>query len=170
MPGSSGTVELHALSGTEFYPTNGAGFFQFTFMADAVRMRAGRVESTLQRIDAAAAEAVKAKLLERVQSQKPLPGSEASLRRFLEGTESGNPPYEEMTSWLAQIVRLQQLPLLQPLAEYLGAIRSMEFRGVSGMGADQYDVHRERGTSRWQILLTAGGKMELANLEWNRPA
>jgi DNA-binding transcriptional MerR regulator len=169
MPGSSGTVELHALSQTEFYPTNGAGFFQFTFLADAVRIRVGRVESTLQRIDVATAEALKAKLVERIQSQKALPGSEASLRRFLEGIETGNPPYEEMTSQLAQLVR-SQLALLQPLAEYLGAIRSMEFRGVGRIGADQYDVHRERGTSRWQIHLTADGKIGLANLEWDRPA
>ena len=78
-------------------------------------------------------------------------------------------PSQWLTSALAQIIR-SQLPLLQPLAEYLGAIRSMEFCGVGHVGADQYDVHRERGTSRWQILLTKDGKIGLANLEWDRPA
>jgi DNA-binding transcriptional MerR regulator len=169
MPGSSGAMELHALSGTEFYPTNGAGFFQFTFLPDAVRTRVQRIESTLPRIDAATAEALKAQLAERIQGQKALPGSETALRRFIEGTEGGNPPYEEMAPQLAQIVSLQQR-FLQPLAEYFGAIRSIEFRGVSAAGADQYDVHRERGTSRWQIVLSADGKIALANLEWNRAA
>jgi len=169
MPGSSGTLELHALSQTEFYPTNGAGYFQFTFLDDAVRTRVQGVEATLPRIDAAAAEALKAKLAERIQSQKALPGSETALRRFIEGVEAGNPPYEEMIPQLAQLIRLQ-LPLLQPLAEYLGPIQSIEFRGVGRVGADQYDVHRERGTSRWQIMLSADGKVVFANLEWDRPA
>jgi len=169
MPGSSGVVELHPLSETEFYPTNGAGYFQFTFLTDAVRLRVQGVELTLPRVDAATAEALQAKIAERIQSQQALPGSEASLRRYVEGIEAGDPPYEEMTSQLAQVVRLR-LPLLQPLAEYLGAIRSIEFRGVSRIGGDQYDVHRERGTSRWQILLSADGKIVFASLDWDRPA
>jgi hypothetical protein len=100
--------------------------------------------------------------------QKPLPGSEAALRRLVEGIETGNPPYEEMSSQLEQLVRMQ-LPLLQPLAEYLGAFRSIEFRGVQGGGWDQYDVHCERGTSRWRILLSGDDRIASANLDWDRP-
>lgn len=50
-PGSAGAVELHAVSETEFYPTNGAGYFQYTFVRDpqgavsAVLMRVQAVES-----------------------------------------------------------------------------------------------------------------------------
>jgi DNA-binding transcriptional MerR regulator len=174
IPGSAGAIELHPTSETEFYPTHGAGYLQYTFLRDpqgavsAVLLRVQGVEFTFPRIDATTAEQLMAKLSERIQSQKPLPGSEATLRRLVEGIQAGNPPYEEMGSQLERIVRLQ-LPLLQPLAEYLGAIRSLEFRGVGSDGWDVYDVHRERGASQWRILLSADGKIVSANLDWDRP-
>jgi DNA-binding transcriptional MerR regulator len=175
IPGSTGAVELHAVSETEFYPTNGAGYFQYTFLHDAqgavsaVLTRApGGVEFSFPRIDVTTAEQLKAKLSERVQSQKPLPGSEAALRRLVDGVQAGNPPYEEMISQLEQVIRLQ-LPALQLLAEPLGTVLSIEFRGVGRAGWDQYDVHRERGTSRWQILLAADGKITSVSFDWDRP-
>jgi hypothetical protein len=174
IPGSVGAVALHPASETEFYPTHGAGYFQYTFLRDpqgavsGVLMRVQGVEFTSPRIGATTAEQLMAKLSERIQSQKPLPGSGAALRRLVEGIQAGNPPYEEMSSQLAQLVRLQ-LTLLQPLAEYLGAFRSIEYRGVGSEGCDQYDVHRERGTSRWRILLSADDKIASASLDWDRP-
>jgi hypothetical protein len=120
------------------------------------------------RIDATTADRLIAKLSERIENQKPLPGSEATLRRFIEGAEAGNPPYEEMSSQLGQLIR-QQLPGLQLVASHLGAIRSIEFRGVGSEGWDQYDVHGERGTSRWRILLSANGEIALASHDWDRP-
>jgi hypothetical protein len=175
IPGSVGVIELHPVSETEFYPTNGAGYFQYVFLRDpqgavsAVLTRAQGVELTLPRIDATTAEHLRAKLNERIQSQKPVPGSEAALRRFVEGIQAGNPPYEDMSSQLAQVIRLQ-FPQLQLLTEYLGAFRSIEFRGVGSAGLDQYDVHREHGTSRWQILLSANGKIASVSYEWDRPS
>jgi hypothetical protein len=90
------------------------------------------------------------------------------LRRLVEGIQAGNPPYEEMSSQLELLVRTK-LPLLQPLAGYLGASRSIEFRGVESGGCDQYDVHCERGTSRWRILLSADGEIASASYDWDRP-
>jgi DNA-binding transcriptional MerR regulator len=174
IPGSSGAVALHPTSETEFYPTHGAGYFQYTFLRDwqsaisAVLMRVQGVEFTFPRIDETTAERLMAKLSERIQSQKPLPGSDAALRRLVEGIQAGDPPYEEMSPQLEQVVRLQ-LPLLQPAAEYVGAARSIEFRGVGSGGWDQYDVHCERGTSRWRILLSADGKIASASYDWDRP-
>ncbi len=174
IPGSLGAVALHPTSETEFYPTHGAGYFQYTFLRDpkgavsGVLMRVQGVEFTSPRIDATTAEQLMAKLSERIQSQKPLPGSEAALRRLVEGIQAGNPPYEDMSSLLAQFVRMG-LPLLQPLAGHLGAFRSIEFCGVESGGCDEYDVHCERGTSRWRILLSADDKIASANLDWDRP-
>jgi DNA-binding transcriptional MerR regulator len=174
IPGSVGAVALHPTSETEFYPTHGAGYFQFAFLRDpqgvvsGVLMRVQGVEFTSPRIDAATSEQLMAKLSGRVQSQKPLPGSEAALRRLVEGIQAGSPPYEQMSSQLQQLVRMK-LPLLQPLAGYLGASRSIEFRGVGSEGSDQYDVHCERGTSRWRILLSADGKIASASYDWDRP-
>jgi hypothetical protein len=169
-----GAVALHPTSETEFYPTHGAAYFQFTFLRDpqgavsGVLMRVQGVEFTSPRIDAPTAEHLIGKLSERIQSQKPLSGSEAALRRLVDGIQTGSPPYEEMSSQLGQVVR-RQLPLLQPLAEYLGAFRSIEFRGVERGGCDQYDLHCERGTSRWRILLSADGKIAFASCDWDRP-
>ena len=174
IPGSLGAVALHPTSETEFYPTHGAGYFQYKFLRDpqgvvsGVLVRVQGIEITSPRIDATAAGKLKAKLSERIQSQRPLPGSEAALRRLVEGIQAGSPPYEEMSSQLEQLVRMQ-LPLLQPLTEYLGAFRAIEFRGVEGGGCDQYDVHCELGTSRWRILLAADGKTATASYDWDRP-
>jgi DNA-binding transcriptional MerR regulator len=174
IPGSLGAVALHPTSETEFYPTHGAGYFQYTFLRDsqgavsALLMRVQGVEIASPRIDSAAAELLLVELRERIQGQQPLPGSEAAMRRLVEGIQAGNPPYEEMSSQLVQLVRMQ-LPLLQPLAKYLGAFRATEFRGVEGGGWDQYDVHCERGTSRWRILLSADGKISSASYDWDRP-
>jgi DNA-binding transcriptional MerR regulator len=174
MPGSVDAVQLHPVSETEFYPTNGAGYFQYTFLRDpqgavsAISLRLQGVEFTCPRVDAATAEQLMANLSERIQNQKPLPGSEAALRRLIEGAQAGNPPYEEMSSQLEQLIR-QQLPGLQLVASYLGAVQSMEFRGVGSEGWDQYDVHSEHRTSRWRILLSADGKIATANYDWDRP-
>ena len=174
IPGSVGAVELHPTSETEFYPTHGAGYFQYRFLRDpqgavsAVLMRVQGIEFTSPRIDTTTAQQLMTKLSERIQSQKPLPGSEAALRRLVEGIQTGNLPYEEMSSQLEQVVKLQ-LSLLQPVAEYVGTFRSIEFRGVGSDGLDQYDVHCDRGTSRWRILLSADDKITLANLDWERP-
>jgi hypothetical protein len=163
-------LELHPTSETDFE----AGYFQYTFLRDpqgavsAVLLRVQGVEFIFPRIDGTTAEQLMAQLSERIQSQKPLPGSEATLRRLIEGAQAGNPPYEEMSSQLEQLVR-QQLPGWQLVASYLGAILSIEFRGVGCEGWDQYDVHRELGTSRWRILLSADGKIALASYDWDRP-
>jgi len=174
IPGSLGAVALHPTSETEFYPTHGAGYFQYTFLHDAqgavsgVQMRVQGVKFTSPRIDAAAAEQRMASLRERIRGQQARPGSEAALRRLVEGIHAGYPPYEEMSSQLQRLVRLQ-LPLLKPLAEYFGEFRSIEFCGVESEGWDQYDVHCERGTSRWRIALSANDKIASASLDWERP-
>lgn len=174
IPGSNGAVELHPISATEFYPTNGAGCFQYTFCRDsrgalsAVRLRVRGVEFTFPRVDATTAEQLQTQLNERIRGQKPLPGSEAALHRLVEGIRAGSPPYEQMSSQLEELIRLD-LPLLQSLTEYLGAFRSIEFRGVGEGGWDQYDVQREHGMSRWRILLSADHKIASAGLDWDRP-
>jgi DNA-binding transcriptional MerR regulator len=175
IPGSGGAIELHPTSETQFYPTHGAGYFQYEFRSDprgtvdAVLMRIQGVGFTAARIDAATAQQLVVKLSERVQSRRALPGSDVALRRLIEGAQAGNPPYEEMSSQVAQLMR-RRLPELQLVASHLGAIRALEFRGVGSEGSDLYDVHREHGTSRWRILLSADGKMSSATYDWDRPA
>lgn len=66
--------------------------------------------------------------------------------------------YEALSPAFAQVLR-RQLPRLQPIASYLGEIRTIEFQGVGGQGWDVYDVHRERGSGRWRIALGSDGKI-----------
>jgi hypothetical protein len=73
------------------------------------------------------------------------------------------------TSSRSQRTIRQNLPLLRLMTADLGECRAIQFCGVGRAGWDQYDVHRERGTSRWQILLSADGKIASASLDWDRP-
>jgi hypothetical protein len=50
-----------------------------------------------------------------------------------------------------------QLPRLQPSLSHLGAVQSIDFRGIGNQGWDLYDVKHEHGTSQWRISLGADG-------------
>jgi bla regulator protein blaR1 len=98
---------------------------------------------------------IKAKLAARIQSRTPVPGSEAALRRLIESLREGAPNYDEMSPALAQACR-RQLPQLQMTARFLGAIQSIEFKGVGSQGWDVYEVRRENGVAKWRIAVSNG--------------
>ena len=98
---------------------------------------------------------IKAKLAARIQSKTPVPGSEAALRRLIDGIHEGTPNYDEMSPGLAELCR-RQLPTLQMTARFLGPIQSIEFQGVGSQGWDVYEVRRENGVVKWRIALTDG--------------
>jgi bla regulator protein BlaR1 len=108
------------------------------------------------RIDAAAAQQIAANLAARIQSQTPLPGSEAAVRRMIAGVATGNPNYEEMSPALAEAVR-KQLPKLQPWLADLGPVVSVQFVGVGNQGWDVYALKHEHGSSQMRIVLDARG-------------
>jgi DNA-binding transcriptional MerR regulator len=155
-------LDLNPISETEFVIK--VADAQITFLCDAdgqatgLQLRQQGVEIRAERIDAVAAEHLKARLTARIESKQPTPGSENALRRLIEGIRTGEPNYDEMSPALAQLTR-KQLPRLQPVSTYLGAIQSIEFQGVGNQGWDVYDVQREHGTSRWRIALGSDGKI-----------
>ena len=108
------------------------------------------------RIEPALAQQVKDKIDAKIQNQAPTPGSEAALRRLIEGISTGQPNYAQMSTELANATR-QQLPQLQAGMAHLGAVQSIEFRGVGNQGWDMYDVKQEHGSSQWRISLRADG-------------
>jgi hypothetical protein len=61
-----------------------------------------------------------------------------------------------MSPELAKATR-EQLPQLEAGMKQLGAVQSVEFRGVGNQGWDAYDVRQEHGLSRWKISLGADG-------------
>jgi hypothetical protein len=111
------------------------------------------------RIDATAAQEVRASLQARIAGQTPLLGSEAALRKLLQSIDGGELHYADMWGPLADVFR-QQLPQLLAIARYLGPLRSLEFQGVGSRGWDVFQVQRANGSSQWRILLTPDGQIE----------
>jgi len=66
-----------------------------------------------------------------------------------------------MSTTLADATR-QQLPNLQAGHQELGAIKSIEFLGVSRQGEDAYTVRHDNGASHWKIALDSRGKISSA--------
>lgn len=158
--------ELQPTAEGEFELAGFGGFLRFQRnehdAVDAVVLHAQGTDWHSKRIDDAAAAQTRAKLAERVQGQKPLPGSEAALRRLIESVARNEPNYEEMSTPLAYLIR-KQLPQLRVQASFYGPIVSLAFQGVGNLGYDVYDVQRERGAERYRILVSADGK--IANVQ-----
>jgi bla regulator protein BlaR1 len=108
------------------------------------------------RIDTAVAQQIAATATAKIQSQTATPGSEAALRRLMEGIRTGKPNFAEMSPALANATR-QQLPQLEAALTHLGAVQLIKFRGVGNQGWDIYDVKQEHGSSQWRIALGADG-------------
>jgi hypothetical protein len=123
---------------------------------DIVAKRLGDVEA--KRIaDYAAASA------KRFKDQTAAPGSEAALRKLIEGLRAGNPDYDLMSSNFAAITR-QQLLQLQSTITDLGAVQSVSFKGVGPGCADIYQVKFEKGVLECRITLSSDGKVESAGI------
>jgi Domain of unknown function (DUF3471)/Chlorophyllase enzyme len=165
-----GALELFPSSKTEYVVRQMNA--QITFMADAqghataLTVHQGPAQITAPRIDDQIAAQIeqRAKQLQdavnaRVQSQTPMPGSEAALRRLFAGFLAGTPNYDEMGPGLAAATR-QQLVQLQANAQTLGAIQSVKFLNVTPQGMDAYEIHHEHGTSNMQIMLSPDGKIQ----------
>ncbi len=110
----------------------------------------------MPRIDVTVAEQITADIAAKVQNQTATPGSEAALRRLIEGIRTSKPDFAEMSPELAKATRAQ-LPSLEAGMKQLGAVQSVEFRGVGNQGWDAYDVKQEHGLSQWRIALGADG-------------
>jgi hypothetical protein len=90
----------------------------------------------------------------------PSPGTEDSLRRYIDALENGHPNYEEMSPELAAVVR-RQLPQIQQIIRRVGAFESLTFKGVTEDGRDIYAAKFANGELEWQMApLSADGKVE----------
>jgi CubicO group peptidase (beta-lactamase class C family) len=98
----------------------------------------------------------------RFKEQKPAAGSEAAVRRMIEGVAAGKPDYDLMSPGLANLTR-QQLTGLQSTFAGFGALQSITFKGVGPGGADIYQVKFEKASIDYRIWLTADGKVDSVN-------
>ena len=84
--------------------------------------------------------------------------TEVLLRKHIEGMRVGKPIYEHMTTQVADAVKPYEEDGKTRLAK-LGAIRTIEFRGITPTGVDTYFVQYANGASDYLIALTDEGKI-----------
>ena len=92
----------------------------------------------------------------RIKDQTPAPGSEDAVRRMIEELRAGKPNYDLLSPGLANATR-QQLPQLQSMITGLGALQSVDFKGVGPAGADIYQLKFEKGSLEYRISLGSDG-------------
>jgi CubicO group peptidase (beta-lactamase class C family) len=166
-----GKVPLFAESETMFFPKLVDA--EIEFPRDDMKGPASRLilhqngrDMTAKRLDDAEARKVAdaaAAFDKRFKDQTPAPGSEAAVRRMMEELRLGKPNYDLMSTDLAGATR-QQLPQLQSMITGLGALQSVNFKGVGPGGADIYQVKFEKGLLDYRIWLGPDGKIESANV------
>ena len=127
-----------------------AGGFKGNFVRDAQGQTTSLVlhfgtafSVPMLRIDASAAQTIMASNDIKARSQTPVPGSEAALRRLINGVRARKPNYEEMASWYAELVR--QVTVTTSLNDAYGRwgeVQSITFSHVDLNGGDVYDVRR----------------------------
>ena len=131
------------------------------FMQDAQGQTTGLVvicgscSLTMPRIDESEAQTIMANNEARYRSQSATPGSEAALRRLIEGVLAAHPDYDEMTPWMVEHYK-NNMSFYKGYARG-GAVQSIEFRGVNKYGDDAYEVRQAGGTATWTIELDATG-------------
>ena len=120
-----------------------------------IHHQSGR-DFTLPRVDSAEAEEIEATVAAKVKSQMATPGSDAALRRHIDGLQVGNPIYSEMSPDLQQATR-EQLPRLTEDMNRWGPVESVRFLGIGSQGWDIYQVTRASGSTIWRIHLVNNG-------------
>jgi DNA-binding transcriptional MerR regulator len=112
----------------------------------------------LERTDAQTARVIKQTILDRIRDRLPMPASQEALRQMLDAGRANNPNYDQMSPEFAQVRRGQQ-PYWQIVGQYLGAIVSIEFLGISNQGWDIYQVQHENDVHRYRIAMGDDGKV-----------
>jgi hypothetical protein len=153
-------VPIYAESNTAFFAK--VVDAQISFITDArgwavsLILHQNNRDMPMKRVDAATAQSIEDKRAVKLENQSPSPGTDAALRRLVDGLISGQPNYREMTPVVAEATR-NQLPQLRSDLAPLGSIQSIEFVAVGHRGEDIYIVKQERGTRHWRILLDSTG-------------
>jgi CubicO group peptidase (beta-lactamase class C family) len=97
----------------------------------------------------------------RFKDQTAIPGSEAALRRLIEGLANGEPRYDEMSTALAELTRTE-LPELQKSVVGFGPLQSISFKGVTPDGTDIYQVTFEHAVREFRLRLGPDSRVDFA--------
>ncbi|HWA88982.1 MAG TPA: M56 family metallopeptidase [Rhizomicrobium sp.] len=149
------------------YPESASKFFlkgfdppaQYSFTAHEMVLHQSGEEQHAPRIAESEGKAAEAALAQRIARNKPSPGTEAALRRQIDGLMSGHPDYSIMAPNLAAGTR-QMLGALHAKIAAWGPVMSVTFVGVAKDGMDVYEVACRDKRSKWEIgPLTADGRI-----------
>ena len=175
--GSHYLIRLTGQTAGEIFPESQTKFFsnetraQFSFESDArgqvtaLVVHQNGTKPRAPRISAQAAKAVEDALLARIRANKPAPGTEESLRRYIVSLEKGEPNYQEMTPNLSDVVHAQAPIILQQIASF-GPLKSIRFKSVNAAGMDVYDVAFKNREVTWMIApLTSDGKVYMRGFQ-----
>lgn len=102
---------------------------------------------------------IQADIDRRVKAQVPSPGSAAAIRRVIGELRLGKPNYDLMSSELARRTRRQVAEHQVTLAK-LGALQSLNFKGVGAAGPNIYEAKFENGSLEWRIWLNLDGGVD----------
>lgn len=117
------------------------------------------VDTVGSRIDDSVAAQIEQQLANRIAARQPQPGTEAALRKTVAAMLSGSPNYSDMVDPLQTLVRKQK-PVTDDFFAKLGAVETIEFRGVSENGTDRYLVTHQSGKqSQWMIQLGSDNRI-----------
>lgn len=120
-----------------------------------------------KRLDDTAAKPITAALAivnQSYREQKPLPGSEAMLRKLLEGVTAGAPDYSLMSSEFATAIRANLAAFQQELRGF-GPISALVLERVNPDGAAIYRVTWKQAAGEAGILLGPDGTIDGAYFE-----
>jgi bla regulator protein blaR1 len=126
--------------------------------APAATLHQAGQDFPLPRVDATLSTAAQSNIDAHIQSQAPLPGTEAALRRTIDSMISGKINYDEMEPALAETTRKQESSVAA-LMKQMGPIKSITFTGVGQMGWDGFDVQHANGKLQYRIVLAPNGKI-----------
>lgn len=134
---------------------------EVTFSNNELLLRNGNLERHAARVTAEFAKDAEDALARRIKDNRPSPGTEASLRRYIGSLEKGAPNYDEMEPVVATKVRTQLTEILSNIKR-LGALKTMTFKSVSPEGMDIYALEFERGHAEARMApLTPDGKVQI---------
>jgi CubicO group peptidase (beta-lactamase class C family) len=164
-------TQLSGQPAVELFPEKNGGFFlqvvdaQIAFNTDArgqitslVLHQNGR-DQTAGRINDATNDQILAKLQQRIKDNIANPGTEDSLRRWIESVAEGHPNYDDMGPALAEAARSQEVQIEQRFRT-LGALKSLAFAHVAQNGWDVYEGAFANGRAEFNIgPLDANGKV-----------
>jgi hypothetical protein len=151
-----------------FYKTISA---QISFNVDAdghatgLVLHQGGFERLAPRIKEAQAQKLAAAFAQRLKEKRPMPSSEAALKRQLEGLVHDQPNYEDLSEAPATEIRAQIGQISRRLAE-AGSLQSVSFVGVGFSGWDIYAANFENGMAICRILMAPDGKVSGLLFQW----